>query len=93
MKMLVAAVAFATLVASPALAQSYEPDVGSGNIAPQADAANYLRGPLYQGNQGNHRALARVLATADKFTIGLGITHRESIRTCRSDDPDATPRE
>ena len=60
MKMLVAAVAFATLVASPALAQSYEPDVGSGNIAPQADAANYLRGPLYQGNQGNHRAFARV---------------------------------
>jgi hypothetical protein len=57
MKMLVAAVAFAMLVASPALAQSYDPDVGSGNIVPQADAANYLRGPLYQGNQ---RAFARV---------------------------------
>jgi hypothetical protein len=57
MKMLVAAVAFATLVASPAFAQSYDPDVGSRNIVPQANAAKYLRGPLYQGS---HRAFARV---------------------------------
>jgi len=92
MKMLVAAVAFATLVASPALAQSYDPHVGSGNIVPQTDAANYLRGPLYRGN---YRAFARVPgyrplhgspAAADKFTIGLGMTHGESIRTRRSDD-------
>jgi hypothetical protein len=55
MKVLVAAVAFAALVASPALAQSYDPDVGTGNIVPQANAANYLRGPLYQGN---HRTFA-----------------------------------
>ena len=48
MKMLVAAVALATLVASPAFAQSYDPDVGSGNVVPQADAANYLRAPLHQ---------------------------------------------
>jgi hypothetical protein len=48
MKMLVAAVALAALVASPALAQSYEPDVGSRNAAPEADAANYLRAPLHQ---------------------------------------------
>jgi hypothetical protein len=35
MKILVAAaVAVATLVASPAFAQSYDPDIGSGNIAP-----------------------------------------------------------
>ena len=52
MKMLIAAVALATLVASPALAQSYDPDVGSGNVAPPADAANYLRAPVYQGNYG-----------------------------------------
>jgi hypothetical protein len=32
MRMLVAGVAFATLVASPAFAQSYDPDVGTGNI-------------------------------------------------------------
>jgi hypothetical protein len=76
MKMLVAAVAFATLVASPALAQSYGPHVGSGNIVPQADAANYLRGPLYRGH---YRAFARVPGYR--------------VRTRRSDDPDATPRE
>jgi hypothetical protein len=29
------AVAFATMVAVPAFAQSYDPSVGSGNIAPQ----------------------------------------------------------
>jgi hypothetical protein len=52
-----AAAAFATLVASPALAQSYDPHVGSGNIVPRADAANYLRGPLHRGN---YRAFARV---------------------------------
>jgi hypothetical protein len=33
MKNLVAALALATLVASPAFAQSYDPDVGTGNIA------------------------------------------------------------
>jgi hypothetical protein len=32
MKMLVAGVAFAALVSSPAFAQSYDPSVGSGNI-------------------------------------------------------------
>jgi hypothetical protein len=50
MKMLVAAVALATLVASPAFAQSYDPDVGSGNVVPQADAANYLRAPVQQND-------------------------------------------
>jgi len=34
MKMLIAAAAFATLVASPAFAQSYDSDLGTGNIAP-----------------------------------------------------------
>lgn len=34
MKKLMAAVAFASVIASPALAQWYDPDVGSGNIAP-----------------------------------------------------------
>jgi hypothetical protein len=51
------AAAFATLVASPALAQSYDPHLGSGNIVPRADSANYLRAPLYRGN---YRAFARV---------------------------------
>ena len=34
MKNLVTAIALATLVASPAFAQSYDPDLGTGNIAP-----------------------------------------------------------
>lgn len=32
MNKLIAAMAFATLIASPAFAQSYDPDLGSGNI-------------------------------------------------------------
>jgi hypothetical protein len=35
MKKLIAAVALATVIAAPALAQSYDPSVGSGNIATQ----------------------------------------------------------
>jgi hypothetical protein len=35
MKKLIAAVALATVIAAPALAQSYDPSVGSGNIAGQ----------------------------------------------------------
>jgi hypothetical protein len=34
MKKLITAAALATVLASPALAQSYDPDIGSGNIAP-----------------------------------------------------------
>jgi hypothetical protein len=36
MNKLVAAVALAALIASPALAQSFDPSVGSGNIAQQS---------------------------------------------------------
>jgi hypothetical protein len=36
MKMFAVAAVLATLVASPAFAQSYDPDIGSGNIAPNA---------------------------------------------------------
>jgi hypothetical protein len=35
MKKLIAAVALASVIAAPALAQSYDPSVGSGNIAGQ----------------------------------------------------------
>ena len=34
MKLLLTALALSTLVAAPAVAQSYDPDLGSGNIAP-----------------------------------------------------------
>ena len=40
MKNLVTAVALATLIASPAFAQSYDPDLGTGNIAPAPYAHN-----------------------------------------------------
>jgi hypothetical protein len=36
MKTLITAAAFATVLAFPAFAQSYDPDLGSGNIAPPA---------------------------------------------------------
>src|SRR5262249_39287964 len=64
MKMFVAAVALATLVASPSFAQSYDPDVGSGNVAQEEDAANYLRAPLQQAPvaQDNANAFASVPA-------------------------------
>ena len=35
-KLLTAVVLAAIIIASPALAQSYDPDIGSGNIAPPA---------------------------------------------------------
>jgi len=38
MKKLLTAAAIATVLASPALAQSYDPDIGTGNIAPSAYA-------------------------------------------------------
>jgi len=50
MKTLVTAMVLATLVASPSFAQSFDPDVGSGNIAPApygetlTGASNYQNG-------------------------------------------------
>jgi hypothetical protein len=38
MNKLIAAVALATVLASPAFAQSYDPDLGTGNIAAQIEA-------------------------------------------------------
>jgi len=52
MKKLIMAAALATVLASPAFAQAYDPDVGSGNIAP-----NYSVEP---GNDADHAAFARV---------------------------------
>ena len=53
MKKLIAAVALAMALASPAFAQSYNPDVGSGNIVPYAG----VQAP--QSNAGNAYAQAR----------------------------------
>ena len=51
MNKLFAALALATLVASPAFAQSYDASVGSGNVA-QQPAADSALGALAQ--QGTH---------------------------------------
>jgi hypothetical protein len=53
--------AAALFIAAPAFAQSYDPEVGSGNIAP-AQAAPVYQGAhgAYQGAQGAQGAYARV---------------------------------
>jgi hypothetical protein len=51
MNKLFAALALATLIASPAFAQSYDPSVGSGNVA-QQPATDSTLGALAQ--QGMH---------------------------------------
>jgi hypothetical protein len=51
MKMLVAAVALATLVASPAFAQSYDPDIGTGNIVPPQDDPQ-VPSTVFSGSSG-----------------------------------------
>jgi hypothetical protein len=51
MRTTLAAVALATIIASPAFAQSYDPDLGSGNIAAQVTAPA-LRSTPYVGAHG-----------------------------------------
>ena len=53
---IIPAVGFATVIASPAFAQSYDPSVGSGNIAPQAQTST-LHLNLHRGA---HAAYAQV---------------------------------
>jgi len=50
MRTIIAAAALATIVASPAFAQSYDPSVGSGNIAPRVTAP--APRVLYRGAHG-----------------------------------------
>ena len=46
MKQLVAAAAFGLVIASPAFAQSYDPDLGSGNLtySPEGDVPGFYGG-------------------------------------------------
>ena len=44
MKKVLAVLAITTAFASPVLAQSYDPDVGSGNVTPSAWTDNYSSG-------------------------------------------------
>jgi len=56
MKILIIAATLAGVLASPALAQSYSPDLGTGNIA-----RNYSAGPGYNPEYASHyAAFARV---------------------------------
>jgi hypothetical protein len=57
MKTFLAAVALATLVASPAFAQSYDPDFGSGNITPPYDDPE-VPSTVFWGNRGGAYAQA-----------------------------------
>src|SRR5262249_2264612 len=62
-KMFLAAAALATLVASRAFAQSYDPDVGSGNtVGRQTPPGPTAPWAAYQGAQGAQGAYARVPA-------------------------------
>src|ERR1700680_4470181 len=59
MKMLVAGAVLAALVAPPAFAQSYDPDLGTGNIVPWSDSTTYTGNTGHVPQRG-HSGLARV---------------------------------
>jgi len=75
MRTTIAAVALATIIASPAWAQSYDPSVGSGNIAAQ------VTGPRYTPYVGAHGAYAQV-------PRGAPLAGRSFKANRRSFDPD-----
>jgi hypothetical protein len=62
MNKLIAAVAFATVIAAPAFAQSFDPTVGSGNIARQVTGDDGLSAyaqqlPMPMGRRGPTHAV------------------------------------
>jgi hypothetical protein len=61
MKMLIAAAALATLVASPAFAQSYDPDLGTGTIVQWNSSTAF---PQPSGREGFARVAPRAPASA-----------------------------
>ena len=58
MKKLLTTVALITVLATPALAQAWDPDVGSGNIAPPPYGENLNGSSIYQNDGFNARAEA-----------------------------------
>jgi hypothetical protein len=52
MKKVLAIVALVASLASPAFAQSWDPDVGSGNIAPPPYGLNENGSSIYQNDEG-----------------------------------------
>ena len=65
MKMLMVAVALAAALASPACGQSFDPGVGTGNLAPQAEEdaalAAYARGVTERSDVTGRRVLPYTL--------------------------------
>jgi hypothetical protein len=97
MKRLMAAVAFCSVIALPALAQSYDPDIGSGNIAPPiyAPAAPhqvYLGAHVRNGrHHARHRhagrgtargAFAAVPPSGAPIGTRAGSTRESALREC-----------
>jgi hypothetical protein len=67
MKTLLATAALLVAIASPALAQSYDPDIGSGNLhrAPYASSQN---NPIHSGRtNGPHRRTVRRAAPSEAY--------------------------
>src|SRR5207253_1594175 len=61
MNKLIAAVALATVLASPAFAQSYDPDLGTGNIAAQIETpASPAQGAYAQVRHGAGATVHRI---------------------------------
>lgn len=58
MKKLFSTIALVTVLATPALAQSWDPDVGSGNIAAAPYGENLNGSSIYQNDGFNARAEA-----------------------------------
>jgi len=58
MKKALAIAALAVSLASPALAQSWDPDVGSGNIAPPPYGLNENGSNIYENDNGAFAARA-----------------------------------
>jgi hypothetical protein len=76
MKKLLAAVAFATVVAAPAFAQSFDPSVGSGNL----NATPYRGGQTLQGGTPHDaRAQTRQLERRNGLRVSRG--HRDRAKT------------
>jgi hypothetical protein len=79
MKTLITAVALATLVASPTFAQSWDPDVGTGNIVAAPYGQTPDGGNIFQddGTYTHDRAVSRksgksVYAPSELERRGLG---------------------
>ena len=76
MKKLFAAVAFASVVAAPAFAQSFDPSVGSGNL----NATPYRGGQTLQGGTPHDtRAQTRQLESRNGLRVSRG--HRDRTKT------------